>query len=362
MRVLVVAGASGGHIYPAVSFLDKLKEKQADMDALLVLPKRNIKNKITAPAYNVKYISVSPIALRFNFKNVLAVFKLLRGSFESLFLLLEFRPDIVVGFGCLDSVPLLFFAWLFRIKTLIHEQNVIPGRANRLLAIFADRIAVSFPETAKFLKDFQKKTVVTGNPVRQELEQVEKKEALDFFGFNENKFTILVMGGSLGSHNINGAFLKAASCIPDKSKLQIIHLTGIKDYELLNKSYKDLDVDSKILDFFNAMHYAYSACDLVISRAGATTITEVMFFKLPAILIPYPYAYQHQLNNAKFLQQKGCAVIIEEEDLDKGRLRETIQVLIDNPARLKGMRSGYEGLPANRASELLVKEVSSLNN
>lgn len=361
MKVLAVTGASGGHIYPAVSFLDKLIERQDKAETLLVLPKRSAKNNIVPDGLKVRYISISPLVLRVDFKFFLAALRFAKGSFESLFLLMEFRPDVVVGFGCLESLPLVFFAWIFRIKTIIHEQNVISGRANRLLAIFADRIAVSFPETKTYLKDFQGKIAVTGNPLRRELEKIEKKDALSFFGFSQEKFTILVMGGSQGSHNINDVFLKTAYRITDNSRLQIIHLTGARDYESLNRSYKDLAVDSKILDFFKAMHYAYSACDLIISRAGATTITEIMFFKLPAILIPYPYAYNHQMKNARVLQEKGCAFIIEDGDLDEHILTQTIGSVMNNPDRLTALRSCYEALPVNDAGSLLVDEVMSLN-
>lgn len=360
VKVLSVAGASGGHIYPAVSLLDELKDSHPGIDTLLVLPKRNIKSKVFPYGYKIKYISITPIVLRADFKFLLSLLRLIKGSFQSLFLLIEFRPDIVIGFGCIESAPLLFFAWLFRIKTLIHEQNVIPGRANKLLAAFADKVAVSFPETINLMKDFRSKIALTGNPVRKELEKIDREEALNFFGFDRSKFTILVMGGSLGSHRINEAFLKAVSVVSDKGRLQIIHLTGVADYELLNKSYKNLDVDSKILDFLKAMHYAYSASDLVISRAGATTIAEISFFKLPAILIPYPYAYRHQLANAKVLQQKGCALIIEDEELEKGALTEVLRSVIDDALKLKGLRSGYDGFAESNASRLLAAEALSL--
>lgn len=360
MRIMAVAGASGGHIYPAVSFLDRLKDKQ--IDTLLVLPKRIIKNKIVPSGFNVRYISASPIVLRSGFRVLLSALRFLKSLFESFFLLVEFKPDIVVGFGCIESVPLLFFAWLFRIKTLIHEQNVTPGRANKLLSLFVDKIAVSYSATEKYLKNCRSKIVLTGNPLRQELEKIEKKEAADFFGFSPDKFTVLVMGGSQGSRRVNSAFLKGISGIADKSKIQIIHLTGFGDYEALNKNYRDLKVESKIFDFFKAMHFAYSASDLVISRAGATSITEIIFFKLPAILIPYPYAYRHQQSNAMILHEKGSAIVIDDDNLDSGILEESLRSLISDPKRLKNMRAGYDGLSTDNAGELLVKEVMTLVN
>lgn len=361
MKVLVVAGASGGHIFPALSFLDTLKDKHKEVDTLLVVPKRTKISPIALDSYKVKYLSFYAIGFSFNFRNLIAILKFFKGSLESAFIILGFRPDIAVGFGTIDCVPLLLLAWIFRVKTLVHEQNVLPGRANRLLARFTDRIAISFEQTQEYLKDYRKKIVLTGNPIRQKLKRIDKFKALSFFEFNEDKLTILVMGGSLGSQRINAGFLKAISKLCDTVKLQVIHITGIKDYELIKDRYKNLNVNSRLFGFLNAMQYAYSACDLVVSRAGATSITEIMFFGLPAILIPYPYAYRHQLNNAKMLERKGCAVIIKDEELDKDILRDRIKLLMDNPEKLKDMQFGYTPLPMQNASELLVNEVISLN-
>jgi UDP-N-acetylglucosamine--N-acetylmuramyl-(pentapeptide) pyrophosphoryl-undecaprenol N-acetylglucosamine transferase len=291
-----------------------------------------------------------------------AIFGFLKGIAESFLILLRFRPDVAVGFGSLTCIPMILLSKLLGIKTLIHEQNVIPGRANRLMARFSDRIAVSFKETMGYLKDYQKKIALTGNPIRSELKKCGRSESLDFFGLSDNKFTILVMGGSLGSHNINVAFLKSISNFTDKTKLQIIHLTGAKDYEPLKNSYKNLDCIVRLYSFLKPMQYAYSACDIAITRAGATTIAEIMDFRVPAIIIPYPYAYQHQLDNAKVLERIGSAIIIEDSQLQTGILTETLNRLINHPDRLKEMSSCYNKLPVLEANVLLADEVLSLYN
>ena len=149
--------------------------------------------------------------------------------------------------------------------------------------------------------------------------------------------------------------------LPDRFRLQIIHITGIKDYASIKDRYRNLNVNAKVFRFLNAMQYAYSACDLVVSRAGATSITEIIFFNLPAILIPYPYAYKHQLNNARVLERRGCAFIINDEELDKNILMERIELLMDNPKELKDMRYSYAPFLIHNASDLLVNEVISLN-
>lgn len=359
MKILVVTGTSGGHVFPALSFLDTLKDKYKRIDTLLVVTKRVRKSWIPLDNYKVRYLSFSPIEFSFNFRNIVAILRFFKGSLESIFIMLEFRPDIVVGFGTIDCVPLLLLAWVMRLKTLIHEQNVSPGRANRLLARFADKIAISFDQTQEYLKDYRKKIILTGNPIRKELKKIDRRQALNFFGFKEDKLTILVMGGSHGSHRINAGFLKAVSLLSDTHKLQSIHITGIKDYELIKDGYKNLNVNSGVFIFLNAMQYAYSACDLVVSRAGATSITEIMFFGLPAILIPYPYAYKHQLNNARALEKMGAAIIINDNDLDSDLLGKNIESLIERPDKLKDMRSCYNGVLKLCAAELLVKEAIS---
>lgn len=370
MKILVVTGASGGHIFPALAFLDTLKEKYKNIETLLVLPlslvqrrdlpKAGITNQIGIADYKVNYIFVSTIKLRLDFKNFAAILIFLKSFLKSVFILLEFRPDIVVGFGGLPSVPLIIFAWLFRIKNLIHEQNVIPGRANRFLMKFTDRIAVSFVETKDYFRNCQTKIVLTGNPVRKELIRIDRDKALDFFGFNDSKFTILVMGGSQGSHRINLGFLKTISNISDRNKFQVIHLTGAGDYDLLKQGYSNLNVDSRLFGFLKDMQYAYSASDLVLSRGGATTIAEIISFRLPAVIVPYPYAYKHQLSNAKVLEKNGSAFIIEDDTLDTDILRHTIEGIINNPDKIKAMRMSYDYFSNVDANALFVNEVLSL--
>src|SRR4030042_1525803 len=173
MKILVATGASGGHILPALSFIHALRNKDPRIDALLVIPKRSLKYNLPPVNVKVKYVSFSPIKLSLELKSLIALLKFFQGTLESLILLLEYKPDIVVGFGSLDSIPLVFFAWMARIKTLIHEQNVTPGRANRLLAKFSDKIAVSFEETMSYWQDYRKKIVLTGNPLREDLIPIE---------------------------------------------------------------------------------------------------------------------------------------------------------------------------------------------
>jgi len=361
MKVLVVTGSSGGHIFPAVSFLDTLKEKCAGMEALLVLPKRSRKNRIPTGEWAVRYINTRTLTFSLSWKNLISFAKFIQGVFQSLYLLIEFRPDIVIGFGSLDTVPLLVFAWLFRAKTLIHEQNVLPGRANKLLARITDKVAVSFDQTREHFKIDQERVVFTGNPLRRQLERQERKKALEFFGFAEDRFTVLVLGGSQGSQSINSGFPSAIAGISDKSHFQVIHITGVKDYARTVAIYKDLNIEARVFSFLDSMQYAYSLANLIVSRSGATTVTEIIFFKIPAILIPYPHAYEHQLKNAMILEEAGSGMVIRDEELNTGLLSGTLVKFMKNPRILDDMRSSYRGLNVNNASDSLVREAVSLN-
>ncbi|MCX5695548.1 MAG: UDP-N-acetylglucosamine--N-acetylmuramyl-(pentapeptide) pyrophosphoryl-undecaprenol N-acetylglucosamine transferase [Candidatus Omnitrophica bacterium] len=360
MRVLVVTGASGGHIFPAVSFIQALKEKLKDVDTLLVLPGRSLKSGIALNDCNVRYTSTLAVSLKISSANLIAAGMFIKGIWESLIIILKFKPDIVVGFGTLESAPCLFFSWIFRIKTLIHEQNVLPGRANRLMAHFADRCAVSFLKTKDYLNINRQKLALTGNPLRKSLKIIDQVQALNLLGLSKDKFTLLVMGGSQGSRNINTGFLRAVSLLKNAGAIQVIHLAGAGSLEEIKQAYARMNISARVFDFFNQMEQAYSAADLVISRAGATTVSELIYFKLPAIISPYPYAYAHQLENAKVLKEKGCAVLIMDEELDKDIFVSALESIINNREKLKAMCSGFAELSVLKADDLLVEAALAL--
>jgi len=359
MRVLLVTGSSGGHIFPALALMDRLKDSCADV--LLVLPEANSGSRITAEPGSVKYIPVFSLGLKSGSKNIRGAYFFLIGAWESLRAIIKFKPDVVVGFGSLYTIAMLFWAWLFRIRTVIHEQNVIPGRANRLLAKFVDRVAVSFPQTNSYLGISREKIVVTGNPVRRGLVKLERKEALDFFNFKEGKFNILVTGGSQGSHKLNTVCSCALSGCGEKDNLQLLHISGDRDLALLKQVYAQAAVAHKVFDFFTDMQYAYSIADLVICRAGATTIAELQKFNLPALLIPYPFAYAHQLSNARVLEDCGSALIIRDEELCVEKIRDCVRILMHEPQKLKAMRQAYAQNKIIDAAAMLANELLSLN-
>ncbi|MFA5100632.1 MAG: UDP-N-acetylglucosamine--N-acetylmuramyl-(pentapeptide) pyrophosphoryl-undecaprenol N-acetylglucosamine transferase, partial [Candidatus Omnitrophota bacterium] len=328
MRILAVAGASGGHIFPAIGFLDDFKAAYPDTQTLLILPACSINKGFGTGGHPVRFVSVNNLSLKPSVRSIAAVLNFIRGFFESIVILARFKPDIAVGFGSIVSIPVLVCAWLLRTTVMIHEQNVLPGRANRFLAFISDRIAVSFPETAAHFSAHRSNVVCTGNPVRKSLIVVGRRDALDHFGLPEGKKTILVMGGSQASRQINSGFARTFAGLPFRDDLQVIHLCGSADRERLEKEYAPCGESVRLVPFLSDMQYAYSAADLAISRAGATTIAELMRYELPSILIPYPYAYAHQEQNAGMLARAGCAVIVTEADLVKGALHNALDAIM----------------------------------
>jgi len=359
MRVLIVTGSSGGHIFPALGLIDALKDSCDRL--LLVLPRRSRDNNIAVESAQVKYIHSAVLTAKLNRKNIAGLSQVLLGTWESLLIIIKFKPDVVVGFGSLDTIPTMFWAWLFRIKTLIHEQNVIPGRANRLLAKLVDRVALSFIQTSKYLNISTQKIVLTGNPLRKDLIRVDRKAALDFFKFKEGKFNILITGGSQGSHKLNSVCFEAISACQKKEDLQIIHISGIQDFGALKIKYDASNLAYRLFEFFTGMQYAYSIADLVICRSGATTVSELQRFELPAILVPYPFAYAHQEANARILGDLGCALVTKDEELSVQSLTVKLNEFLVDQQLLKNMRQAYAQFQIKDAACFLAQEVLNLN-
>ncbi len=361
MRVLVVAGSSGGHIFPALALLECLKLKFPQADALLVLPRKNVSKVIEAKGFKIAYIDSVPLKAKIDYRNLVSIYKFFKGCWQSLIILLRFNPEVVVGFGSIASVPLVVLSWLMRIKVVLHEQNVIPGQANRFLANFCDRLAISFSQTREYFKFSSKKLVFTGNPLRRELIKVDKRKCREFFALEENKFTILVMGGSQGSRKINQDFLKALSFLPERDNLQVIHLAGSHDQPELSRDYSSLSVKSRVFAFLNEMEYALSLADLAVCRSGATSIVELIYYRLPAILLPYPFAYQHQMANARVLESKGAGIILEDKELDSNKLKNVLEEVLRDPRKLEEMRLAYDSFAQGDAACRLAELVMDAN-
>jgi len=284
-----------------------------------------------------------------------ALFKVLIGSIQSLAIMRDFRPHLIVGVGGYSSGPVCLCAWLLGIPTAIHEQNSFPGLTNRILAPLAKKVFISFEESRRYFK--RGNLLLSGNPVRDELVHLKP-----FPKGDNQRFVILVMGGSQGARAINRALiaalkeLKAAGLLPF-----VIHQTGKADLGRVIDDYHALGLDGEVKAFIEDMATAYGRADLVICRAGATTIAELSALGKPSILIPYPYAaHKHQDINAEVLVAMGGADMIVERDLDGSNLAEKIKRYMENREELNRMSSLALKAGRPRAREIIVEQLMEL--
>ncbi|OGR83145.1 MAG: undecaprenyldiphospho-muramoylpentapeptide beta-N-acetylglucosaminyltransferase [Elusimicrobia bacterium RIFCSPLOWO2_01_FULL_64_13] len=348
MRVLIAAGGTGGHLYPALAFAKELKKRGAETlftvgsgrfarDVLA----REGENFVQVPS--AAFSGRSPLEL----PGILA--ENIRGVFKGLEVLKSFRPDGVAGFGAYVSVPVLLAARLGGVPVLPHEQNLFPGRATRLAAVFSKKVAVSFADSMRF---FPGKSVLTGNPVRDGLAGRGRQESRLGFGLDPGRSTLLIFGGSAGARSINDA---VALALPEMKDLaatwQVLHIAGrAEEAENLRRVYSECGFSAKVMDYSFDMPSCYAASDLALCRAGATSVAELIATRTPAILIPYPYAAGgHQDGNAAYLERAGAARIARESGGKSPDLASILRKSLSDPAGLEAMRSRYAAIPEDPA-------------
>lgn len=353
MKVAITAGGTGGHIFPALAIINKIKSHDKNSEFLYFGTTDRMEKDII-PERGIPYIAIPMKGLNRKqvWKNVTVLKIYLQAIKKAETELKKFKPDIVIGVGGYITAPVLVAANRLGIKTLIHEQNSIPGVSNKLLSRFVNKICISFKESEKYFP--KAKTIYTGNPRSEEILLMEKGEREDF-GFNhKSKFIILVMG-SLGSLTMT---LKMKELIPAfaNKNYQVLVVTGKSYYD----DYKDVKTPAnvKIVPFYDAKYM--KDADLLITRSGASTIAEVTALLLPSIMIPSPYVtHNHQFKNAKALEDKKACKILEEKDFDKT----TLLPLIDDCFQKEvynEMRENLQEFSCPNSAEAIYKEVEKL--
>ena len=356
MRVIISAGGSGGHIYPALAIINKIKEKEPNSE-FLYIGTHNRMEKDIIPKYNIPFESIEIYGI--NRRNMFKNFKTLKCFFKAKKrcqkLIKDFNPDVVIGVGGYVTGPVLNAAHKLGYKTFIHEQNSFPGKANKFISNFADKIAISFESSKdKFPKE---KTVFTGNPCSENAINVEpasKKE----FNLSENKKLVLFVMGSLGSSKINDFLTKTMSLFNNKD-YEIIFVTGNNLYEEVSKNKFPSNVH--VLPYIENMIRIMKKTDIMVSRAGASTLSEIISLQVPSILIPSPYVTEnHQFKNAMDLINKDAAVMIEEKDLKGDILVRTIDALINDEERIKKIKSNLKNMSINDSATKIYDELKKL--
>lgn len=333
---MIAGGGTGGHLYPAIAVAKGILERNPSNRILIVGATREASHPIIAkeglPFRRLRVIGLDRF---FSIRTFRFMWSLGVGFIQSLLYILKFRPHVVMGVGGYSSFPPVFLASIMGISTLIHEQNSTPGLANRILGRWVKRICLSFPDGwAK-----GEKTILTGNPTRKEIGTMDRDASISRFGLEAGRMTILVFGGSRGARSINLVLLEAIGGLEGiEDRIQLIYATGKEDYGWVSSRARRIKIPIYLTNFIFDMPFAYGAADLVIARAGAGTIAEITRCGLPSILIPYPYATaQHQLRNARLLEEKGAAIVIQDHELNADLLAQRIEDLVTHPQRLRQM-------------------------
>ena len=352
---MITGGGTGGHLFPAVAVGKEFLRAGKGNELIFVGTKRGIEKSILSQeGFELKYIDVNPIAGGGIVRKLKSIFTLPVALYQAFSLLKEYKPDFVLGVGGYASGPVVLSAKMMGIKTGIQEQNIFPGLTNKVLGRFADFIFLAFKEAGSSFKS--DKVFITGNPVRKELFDSNLKEAYRAFMLDEDKFTIFVFGGSRGARSINEAFIGNLNKLDlIKEKIQIIHQSGDTGYDFVKRGYENSNIKAFVAPFIYNMNDAYNVADIVVCRAGATTISELAALGKAAILIPYPFAAGgHQKKNAEALVKQGAAVMIEDGSLDN-ELMETLIRLYKDEGRLEKLRENIKKLRKVDAAEEIVK-------
>ncbi len=352
MRCIITGGGTGGHLFPGISIAREIMRKSPENSILFIGTGRKFEISVLAEAgFDHEQITVEGIKARGLIKQILSIMKIPIGLFEAILIIKSFKPDLVIGMGSYSAGPVVLGAWLLRIKIVLHEQNILPGITNRMLACFADMIFLSFDDTSACFKN--KNIHITGNPLRKEIlcgaQHANKQSEL-----SAGRFTILVIGGSQGAHAVNIAFIKAVLHIREKQNYFFIHQTGDADEETVKTAYMENNIVCDVKPFFHDMAGQYSKADLVVSRAGATTVAEITATGKAAIFIPFPFAADnHQVLNAGALVKAGAAEMILQKDLTGRGLAERIEYYASNPDALSAMTSRAKKLGTPDAAKVI---------
>ena len=357
-KVIISCGGTGGHIYPALAIAQGLKLRYPDMRFLFVGAKGKMEmEKIPSSGFSIIGLWISGLQRGKIFKNLLFPLKLKISLIHSILILLRFNPKVVIGTGGFASGPLLYIASIFGIPTLIQEQNSYPGLTNRLLAKKAKIICVAYDGLSRFFP--KNKIKITGNPVRKDIFHLNKKtsEAKRFYNLNSKKKTLLVLGGSLGARSINELIQKKLNYFK-VNNIEIIWQCG----EFYFEDYKKYDVNLgvKVVAYIKRMDFAYAAADFIISRAGASSVSELCVVGKPVLFIPSPnVAEDHQKINAEFISKKEAAILIEESELDL-KFENKFSKLLNSNSFQNNLKNNLKKLAKISATEDILDEVDKL--
>ncbi len=353
MNVAIAGGGTGGHLFPALAVAEVLRERGDE--ALVFISEKEVDALATRDHTDLRFEKLPGIGLPRLFSPAMLTFawRFNQSLAPCRAIYREFRPDVVLGMGGFTSTAPILAGRLRGIPTFVHESNAIPGKANRLNARLVTAVLLGFEECARHFP--KARCEVTGTPIRRSLaERMPRAEAAAHFGLDAEKRTLLVMGGSQGAHGINEALAKAAGALSELG-LQVIHLTGSQDDQLMTDNYRRAGVRAHVAPFCHRMDAAYAASDAAIARSGAASLTELSHFGLPSLLIPFPHATEnHQALNAEIFVRAGAARVLDQAATTGESLAAELRAMLDDPAQFQAMQERARALAPRDAARRVV--------
>lgn len=358
MKIVVSAGGTGGHIYPALAIIKKFQEREKNLEVIYI-GTHNRMEKDVVPKLGIKYIGLeiygfSKTNIARDFKNIFLIKKAMNKCLE---IFNEFKPDIVIGCGGYVTFPVIKAAKKLGIKTFIHEQNSIPGKSNVHLSKYADLVGISF-KNSKVYFNKAKKVIYTGNPCGENALTI-KKESKVSLGFKPSDKLIIIVAGSLGSESLNNKFKAYLSTIDDE-KYKVLYITGKNYYDEFIKD-GNFSKNVKVVPYYDNLASIMKDAYLIISRAGASTISEILALKIPSILIPSPYvANNHQYYNALDLANMKVSELIEEKNLNSNIIKVMVNELVYNDELYNEFKNNLEKLNTKESSSIIYDEIKEI--
>ncbi|KQL39525.1 MULTISPECIES: undecaprenyldiphospho-muramoylpentapeptide beta-N-acetylglucosaminyltransferase [Bacillaceae] len=362
MKILVSGGGTGGHIYPALALIKELKKQDSNVECLYVGTENGLEKGIVSKA-NIpfKSIVITGFKRSISLENFKTVYRFLKGVSDSKKIIREFKPDVVVGTGGYVCGPVVYAAAKLGIPTVIHEQNSIPGLTNKFLNRYVTKVAICFEEVAEYFN--KEKVVFTGNPRASEVLGESNPAVLESLGLKSGKRTVLIVGGSRGARPIHQAFLKSVNQLGEKD-YQMIYVTGEVHYDSVIEEINKVGNPENVVvkPFLHNMPEVLREVDLVVSRAGATTLAELTALGKPSILIPSPYVTNnHQEVNARSLEKNGAAIVILEKNFNSEYLVTEIEKVLLNPIKLEEMKNASLKIGVPDAAKKLVNVLEKIS-
>lgn len=361
LRVIISGGGTGGHIFPALAIANAIRKLNPETEFLFVGAQGKMEmEKVPAAGYKIEGLWISGIKRELTIDNLSFPFKVLSSVSKALRIIRDFKPDVAVGVGGYASGPLLYAASLKNIPCLIQEQNSYPGITNKILAKRVQKICVAYDGMEKYFP--KEKILLTGNPVRENVLKIEGKrqEAFSFFRLNPEKKTILVVGGSQGARSINRSILAGLNEIRH-ADVQVVWQTGKLFYDEAQNAVSSAGMENvRVFDFISQMDFAYAAADLIVSRAGASTVSEILLVGKPSVMVPLPTAAEdHQTKNIEAMVRKNAALMVRDADASAQLVATALDTLRDEQL-LKSLASNAAAQALPNSAEKIAGEVIAL--